>query len=258
MPHKPGSICWFECATTDVAAAKTFYTSLFDWQTEDKPMPGDHPGVYTMIRSGGGDIAGMYELGGPMFEGVPPHWMSYITVANVDESAERAKALGGKVNGEPMDVPGVGRMAFLADPTGANISIFSLGQHIGMDTEATNLGWIELHTADVEAAGAFYTELFNWKPKEDPSGHYTEFQLDGKSIAGMMAIPEERRGVMPANWLLYAMVDDCDAALQKAVELGATIVVPANDIPDVGRFGMFSDPTGAHLAMIKLSGHAAK
>jgi len=253
MALKPGSICWFECGTKDVASAKAFYTKLFGWSAEDTPMPGDHPGVYTMLRKDGGDIAGMYDLNDPQFEGIPPHWMSYILVENVDESTERAKSLGATILNGPMDIPDVGRMTFFSDPTGAQLSMFQLTGHGGMDTEKSNLGWIELHTTDTAAAKAFYAELFDWNAKEDEANHYTEFQSAGKSIAGMMAIPAEQRGQVPPNWLPYAMVDDCDACLKQAAEMGATIVVPANDIADVGRFAIFADPTGAHLAIVKLN-----
>jgi len=252
MAVTPGSVCWFECGTKDVAAAKTFYEKLFGWTTEDRPMPGDCPGVYTIVRRQGAEIAGIYELAGPQFEGVPPHWMSYILVENVDESTERAKALGATIVAGPMDIPDVGRMTVFADPTGAYLSMFQLGAHTGMDPDKTNLGWIELHTNDTQAARAFYTELFDWKAKEDAGG-YTEFQTGGRSIAGMMAIPPEQKGQVPPNWLPYAMVEDCDACLKQAADLGATIVVPATDIPNVGRFGALADPTGAHIAVIKLS-----
>lgn len=257
MAVTPGSVCWFECGTTDVAAAKTFYTKLFGWNTVDTPMPGEGDGKYTMLKVGNAEIAGMYDLNAPMFEGIPSHWMSYITVKDLDASTEKAKELGATILMGPMDVPDVGRMTFIADPTGAHISMFELGGHDGMDAKATNLGWIELHTADTAAAKAFYTELFDWNAKEDPSGGYTEFQVAGKSIGGMIAIPKEQQDHMPANWLPYAMVDDCDASLKTASDLGAKVVVAAQDIPNVGRFGVFADPTGAHLAVIKLSEHHA-
>jgi predicted enzyme related to lactoylglutathione lyase len=255
MAHQLGSVCWFECATTDRDAALAFYSSLFGWTAVDPPQSGDHPGIYKLLKSRGADIAGSYELAGAMLEGVPSHWTSYICVADADATAKKATSLGGSVQAGPMDVPGLGRMAFLVDPTGANISVFELGEHNGMDSDASNFGWIELHTPDPEAAEHFYSHLFGWGVKEDPSGQYTEFLLDGTSIAGMMAIADEQKDRIPANWLPYAMVEDCDRSLATAVELGARVIVPSTDIPDVGRFGVFCDPTGAHLAIIQMSEH---
>ena len=256
MAVAPGSICWFECGTKDVAAAKAFYSKLFGWTVEDTPMPGDMPGSYTMFRKDGGDVAGMYDLNAPEFEGLPSHWMSYIMVADVEESTERAKSLGATILNGPMEIPDVGRMSFFADPTGAHISIFELGGSEGMDAEKSNLGWIELQTNDTAAARAFYTELFDWNAKDDAESGYTEFQTGGRSIAGMMAIPEEYEGKVPPHWLPYAMVDDCDATMNEAMAMGATVIVPAMDIPNVGRFAVFADPAGAHMAVIKMSEHA--
>jgi len=253
MSHVPGSFCWFECGTRDAAAAKAFYTRLFGWGAVEVPMPGMDRS-YTMLQIGGEAIAGLYELEGPQFEGVPSHWMHCVTVENADESATLAQELGATVLAAPMDVPGAGRLAVFADPTGAAFAIFQLGEHKGA-SEKSNLGWGELHTTDTTAAKNFYTQLFPWTAKEDPSGDYTEFQLDGRSIGGMMAIPPERRQYMPSAWMLYAMVDDCDDALAQAEKLGGTVIVPPQDIPDVGRFAVLQDPTGAAIAVIRLTGH---
>ena len=251
MPHVPGSFCWFECGTRDAAAAKTFYTQLFGWSAVDMPMP-DTDGDYTLLQMDGEDIAGLYELSGPQFEGVPSHWMNYVTVESTDQSVARAQELGAKVLQPPMDVPGAGRMAMLADPGGATIAVFELGDHKGA-SEKTILGWGELHTPDTAQAKNFYTQLFPWVAKDDPKGGYAEFQLHGRSIGGMMAIPPERREHMPPCWMLYAMVEDCDDALQRATKLGASVIVPPQDIPDVGRFAVITDPTGASIALIRLT-----
>ncbi len=155
MAHAPGTFCWFECGTTDAAAARDFYTKLFGWGTVDVPMPGDTGGTYTLLQVDGADIAGLYELVGPQFEGVPSHWLPYVSVESADESAVRAEALGATIVLAPMDVPGVGRLACFADSTGANIAVFQLGEHPGTDIDKTNLGWAELHTPDSEASKAF-------------------------------------------------------------------------------------------------------
>lgn len=254
MTHVPGMFCWFEYGTTDAAAAKVFYTELFGWDAFDVPMPGESDGSYTLLQVDDAAIAGLYELAGPQFEGVPSHWMSYVNVVSADESVAKAESLGGTVVQAPMDVPDVGRMALLADPAGANIAVFQLGDNPGMSLDKTNLGWVELHTPDPEASKGFYTSLFNWDVKEDPSGEYTEWQVDGNSIGGMLAIPPERRDT-PPHWMIYASIDDCDATLAKAPDLGATIIIPAQDVPNVGRFGVIADPTGGVIAVIKLMEH---
>lgn len=251
MPHEPGSFCWFENGTSDLEKAKSFYAEIFGWEPVDVPMPGEGQAMYTLMKSAGDDVAGMYELSGPQFEGVPPHWLSYVCVEDADACAAKAAGLGATTMMEPFDVPGVGRMAFFSDLTGAHFAVFQPGDHRGAGSTG-NLGWVELHTRDVARARDFYAALFDWGVKEDKAGSYTEFQLGGRSIAGMMAIPEERQEQVPDHWLPYALIDDCDAIVDRAATLGATIVVPSQDVPDVGRFAVFADPGGAHLAVIRL------
>lgn len=250
--HAPGNFCWFECGSTDAAKSKSFYTQLFGWQSKDVPMPGDC-GTYTLLQSGGEDIAGLYELAGPQFQGVPSHWMTYVAVENVDEAAKRAVTLGGKVIAEPMDVPGVGRIACMQDPTGATISIANFDQHPGTSHKGP-FGWSELATRDTKRAQVFYTELFDWRAKTDAKNPYTEFQAGGRSIGGMMAMTPQH-GEAPPHWLPYVLVEDCDRITRKAAELGARTYVPPMDIENVGRFSVFADPAGAVLAVIKLTHH---
>jgi len=254
--HAPGSFCWFECGTTDVGAAKKFYAGLFDWNTVDVPMPGDMGGHYTLLKLGDDDVAGLYKMSGPQFEGVPPHWATYVTVEDVDQSADRARSLGGKIVAPPMDVPGVGRMAVVEDPTGAKIAMFKPGEHPGaaqLGPAPGTFGWSELATRDTAAAKAFYTELFHWGAKVDDNSPitYTEFQLGGTSIGGMMEMTPQH-GDAPPHWMPYVLVADCNVTAAKVTDLGGRVFVPPTDIPDVGRFSVFMDPVGAMLAIVKL------
>ena len=251
-----GTFCWFECGTTNVAAAKSFYTGLFGWSSFDVPMPGDM-GMYTLFRIGDKDVAGLYEMKGPHFEGVPPHWTTYVKVDDVDGSAAKAESLGGKIAAPPMDVPGVGRMAVIADPTGAHISLFKPGEHAGAaaSPEPNHFGWSELATTDTGAAREFYGKLFGWGAKVDDNTEmpYTEFQLNGVSLAGMMPLTPQH-GDAPPHWLPYVVVSDCEATAAKATKLGATQIVPPTHIPDVGPFSVFADPAGAVIAVVQLGG----
>ncbi len=101
---EPGAFCWIELATPDEAAAKQFYLPLFGWTNVDSPIPGN--GVYVMLQKDGRDVGALYEN-----KSAPPAWLSYVWVTNVDESAEKAKSLGGTVLQPPFDVMGIGRMA---------------------------------------------------------------------------------------------------------------------------------------------------
>jgi len=118
----PGDFCWNELMTTDGPAARAFYTGLFGWDVEEKDM--GPAGVYTLWQNDGKGAGGMMQMNGPQFEGVPPHWMSYVAVDDVDASAAKATELGGEIKVPPMDIPGIGRFAVLSDPQGAVFSLY--------------------------------------------------------------------------------------------------------------------------------------
>ena len=79
---------------------------------------------------------------------------------------------------------------------------------------------------------------------------------NGERMAGGMLQITPEMGPIPPNWLVYFAVDDCDAKVQKATELGATVMKPADDIPGVGRFAILTDPQQAAFAIIKLDSPA--
>jgi predicted enzyme related to lactoylglutathione lyase len=247
--HEPGSFSWAELATTDAAAAKKFYTTLFSWGFVDSPAGPDM--VYTMLKMRDKSIGALFEMGAQQ-KGAPPHWTAYVTVASADESAKKAKQLGAKVLAEPFDVMDVGRMATIQDREGATLCLWQAKKHIGTEivNEPNTMCWGELETTDTESAKTFYTGLFGWGAKA--GGDYTEFQLGGKSIGGMMKIPKEW-GPVPPYWLIYFAVTDCDATEKKVRELGGKAIVPSTDIENVGRFAVLSDPQGAVFAVVKLT-----
>jgi predicted enzyme related to lactoylglutathione lyase len=112
---QPGRVSWNELVTTDVPAAKAFYTGLFGWKTE----PFDDN--YTLFKKGDGMVGGLMKCPNAA---APAHWLAYVTVENVDASATKAANLGGKVVAAPFDVPEVGRIAVVLDPQGAAIGLF--------------------------------------------------------------------------------------------------------------------------------------
>ena len=109
-------------------------------------------------------------------------------------------------------------------------------------------GWFELMTTDVDAAKAFYKELFGWEYETYPmpGSDYTVIKVDGNAVAGIMGMPDECKG-MPPSWDIYITVDDVDAVARGVLSLGGKILKPAFDIPEVGRFCVLQDQQGAVL-----------
>ena len=252
--YAPGTFCWVELATTDGEAAKKFYTGLFGWTIDDRPMG---PGmVYTMLNLDGKNAGALYKMEQDMItQGVPSHWSSYVLVTSADESAAKAKELGATVLAGPFDVQTHGRMAVIQDPTGAVFALWQPNDNkgAGVVNVANSFCWNELMTTDTTKDGDFYTGLFGWGKDTQNFGplEYTMFQNGERPAGGMLKITPEM-GPIPPNWLVYFAVDDCDAKTQKAKELGGSVMKPPDDIPGIGRFSILTDPQGAAFALIKL------
>jgi predicted enzyme related to lactoylglutathione lyase len=250
----PGTFCWVELATTDNEAAKKFYSGLFGWTIDDRPMG---PGmVYTMLNLDGKQAGALYKMEQDLItQGVPPHWSSYVLVTSADETAAKAKELGATVLAGPFDVATHGRMAVLQDPTGAVFSLWQANDHKGATVVnvPNSFCWNELMTTDTAKDGDFYTGLFGWGKDTQNFGplEYTMFANGERPAGGMLKITQEM-GPIPPNWLVYFAVDDCDAKTRKAKELGGSVMKPPDDIPGIGRFSILTDPQGAAFALIKL------
>ena len=121
-PPAAGTFCWNELVTPDPGASKSFYSELLGWSSDDLDM--GEMGTYTIFRKGEQQVAGMMVMVGEQWQGVPPHWMSYVAVDDVDASTARVEELGGKVCVPPTDIPNVGRFSVITDPTGATVSLF--------------------------------------------------------------------------------------------------------------------------------------
>jgi len=246
--YEPGTPSWVDLQTSDQAGAKAFYTALMGWEYDDQPVGGD--AVYSMAKKNGYDVAAIAPL--PM-EGVPPHWNTYVTVADVDATVAQVAGAGGSVMGDAFDVMDAGRMAIVADPTGAMFCLWQPKNHIGASlvNEHGTLTWNELMTPDVDAALAFYGKLLGWKGNRvDTAGmEYTEIKLDDRAVGGAMKPPMPG---MPAAWGVYFAVDDCDKAVEIAAAKGGSVMQPPTDIPP-GRFAVLTDPAGAFFSVIKMA-----
>jgi predicted enzyme related to lactoylglutathione lyase len=247
--HRPA---WVELATADAAAARDFYARLFGWHIEVSPDP--QYGGYGIAKVGDTDTAGISPKLSPE---APNAWGLYIGTDDVDGTAQRVQEAGGTVIAAPFDVGDQGRMAVFQDPAGAFFSIWKANQMRGFETEAANAyGWAELNARGVDRAIAFYRQVFGWSTRESEMGEgqpaYTEFLLDGDSIAGAWEMNPQMPAEVPSYWQVYFAVDDVDASYRKALDLGATEMLAPQDFPG-GRFAIVSDPQGAGFGLLKTS-----
>ena len=252
--HPPGSFCWLELATTDQAAAKSFYSSLFGWTSSDMPMgPGE---VYTIFKLDDRDAAAAYTMYPEQrVQGMPPNWTLYISVASADDAAKHAKAAGGVVLKEPFDVGEPGRMAVLQDPTGAAFCVWQANKNQGTGIAHVDgtLCWADLSTPDPARAGKFYSDLFGWKlltEDEDPEHEYLHIK-NGEHFIGGIPPAKFHNPKAPAHWLAYVLTSNCDASADKAKQLGARLYLVPTTVENVGRMAVVADPQGAVFALFQ-------
>jgi predicted enzyme related to lactoylglutathione lyase len=251
--YPEGTPSWVDVMTSDPEGARTFYSGLFGWDLEVDPDP--NTGNYTTARLGGKRVAG---LGGqPAPEGVPTVWTTYFATDDVDKTVARVREHGGSVLMEPMSITDVGRMAMAADPTGAVFGLWQAGTHTGagLVNEPGTFVWNELATRDLDAATKFYGDVLGLTAEDLETGEsgmrYRTLHVAGNVAAGSLQIDDSWGEGTPAHWMTYFAVDDTDAAVAKAGELGGSVRVPATDSPH-GRFAVLTDPQGGAFTVITM------
>jgi predicted enzyme related to lactoylglutathione lyase len=224
----------------------TFYDGLFSWRSARVSMGGGEP--YPIINNGEQAIGGYRK--GP--QGVKSHWVSYLSVPDVDASYRAAVAAGCRIMMAPTDFGSVGRAAAMADPTGASFCVWKGTSGDPPDVIKTPMGgwfWNELWSSNDRKAVTFYETMFGFTHDAMNMGPMTYYVLnrDGRPRAGLCQSTNPEAKSM---WLPYVAVPDCDATARRAVALGGDLVTPPRDIPNIGRFGIAVDTTGAAVAFI--------
>ena len=246
---------WVDIGTPDIPKAIEFYSGLFGWQIEQGPP---EAGGYSIALLRNRAVAGI----GPQQNPGPPYWTTYVSVTSADDVVEKAKAAGGKVYLEPMDVMDAGRMAVIADPIGAVISIWQPGQMAGCGVvnEPNTYSWSELVTTDIKASKEFYGAVFGWGSQthgEGGPGAYTEWKIGDRSVGGMMEKPPMMPAEVPPHWGVYFSVDGTEAAMDKVKELGGQVIMGPMDV-EPGKIAVVQDPQGAVFNIITLSPQRAE
>jgi predicted enzyme related to lactoylglutathione lyase len=250
MTTNAGRFVWHDLMTTNVKAAQAFYSELFGWVTREVNM--GSMGSYIMISVNGRDIGGMVPLDSQ--KGAPSHWIGYLTVENVDEATQETTAAGGNVVIPGTNIPSIGRFAVIADPQGAYVSPFAPENPPPPESDSPptfgTFCWDELWTTDTDASSDFYGNLAGWDIEElpMPGNAYFIFKRGDQQAAGMTEVPQPRTTPF---WLAYVAVNDVDEAAARAQKLGATQTLPPTDVPNIGRFAVLNDPTGAAVALFQ-------
>lgn len=256
MAKPAGTPIWYELLTTDVEGAKRFYGEIVGWTTNAFPSPGGGM-AYTIFNMGETGVAGLATPpdGAPM----GPGWLAYFHVADVDAKLAEVERAGGKTHMPATDLPGVGRIALVADPQGIVFYLLKPAPPPGMEGDSTSFSptlpgrcaWNELVTSDQKAALPFYGSLLGWTSTEvmpmGEMGDYTFIDGGGERLGAMMdrASPDQ-----PLKWTFYFDVPDADAAADQVKALGGQVIMGPMEVPGGQRIIYVIDPQGASVGFV--------
>ena len=249
-----GVPCWVDLMTSDPAGARRFYGGVLGWTADD---PNPDFGGYANFLLHGEPVAGMMD--NAQDPGRPEVWSTYLAVDDAEATLAKVKDHGGDVVVPAMAVGDLGTMAFVTDPAGAGIGLWQPGTHTGFPAvgETGAPAWFELHTREHAASVAFYCAVFGLGQavaSDTDEFRYTQLvdptrEGDEAHVAGIMDATGHLPEGAPNHWAVYFAVDDADAAVAKATELGGSLLQGPDDTP-YGRLAVVADPTGATFRIV--------
>ncbi len=247
MTSSTSQFVWFEYVSKDAPKAQGFFGELFGWSTKSVPMP---DGNYTMIAAPDGTTIGGYFA--PPDNSPKASWLPYLRVQSAADIATKVKGLGGSIVKPAFKVGDIATMAVVVDPLGAALALWQpTKSEDAPKPQNGHFVWNELPSKDPEASVKFYSQIGGFtssKMDMGGMGHYHVLESGGQGRAGIMAQPMPDT---PHAWLPYVQVASTDQTTDKVKRLGATIVHPPTQIPNVGRFAIFVDAQGAATGILQ-------
>jgi predicted enzyme related to lactoylglutathione lyase len=246
-----GRFVWYELMTTDVAAAKTFYTKVLGWGAQDASMPNLAYTFFTVANTFVSGLMGLPEEAKKT--GATPRWIGYVGVNDVDATVDRIRHLGGAVHVPPTDLLNISRFSIVADPQAALFALIKWlkprRQPLAEPGELARVGWHELLAADRGAAFDFYRQLFDWEKADadiGPLGIYHLFSVRGQTIGGIYTKPP----LAPVPlWLFYFNVGDINAAAERVKAGGGQVIEGPVEVVGGNWIARCADPQGAMFAL---------
>lgn len=242
----PGTPCWADLWTADIASSRRFYGELFGWEPLD-PDP-NFGGYFNFARQGTWIAGCMGDMGDMKATNT---WKPYLATDDMTKTIRAAETSGAQIAVPGMAVGDLGVQGVLVDPTGATIGVWQAGTWPGFAVveEHGAPSWFELHTGDYAGALAFYQAVFGFEVAtvgDSDDFRYSTLRRPGETtdLAGIC----DDRAILPADevaqWRIYWEVDDVDAGVAKVEALGGTVHSGASSTA-YGRIAMVADPSGA-------------
>jgi uncharacterized protein len=240
--HPPGTPCWVVLVTPDADRTGPFYAGLFGWSV---PAP---EGGFDTVQCGGNDVAGVLQLPPEAAEaGAASRWLLFMATDDIVHSLNGIRPSGGEILAPAFDVGDLGRMAMVADGTGAHFGLWEAGVHPGATVtgEPGSMTWAELRTRSRASSSGFYHAIFDWEVQAVQAGAETFITclLDEEPVAGMVELGAAD-GDSPSYWMPYFAVGDADEAATLADGLGGEVCEAPRDVAG-RRLAVLRDPLGA-------------
>lgn len=253
MANPHGTPIWYEYLARDADEAQAFYVEVNGWSVEASGMPGLDYRLLT--ASDGHRVGGLMPM--PPGAPIPPGWVGYFGVDDVDASVALVEATGGRVHMPATTMEGIGRMAMVADPQGAVFYVMrgasdaeSTSFRQSHNASSGHVVWNELVAADQDAAMAFYGKLFGWRHEGGmpigPLGDYKFVHAGPACLGASMNTPP---GDM-SGWRFYVLVPDIDAATDRVTRAGGSVLQGPDPIPGGGYSLLAEDPSGARFGLV--------
>ena len=245
--YAEGAPCWADLVTPDLNGSAAFYGDLFGWERVDAGS------TYCTMTLDGHLICAMNAMPRERRRaGAPAGWLVYLSTGDLTAALAAIPGAGGAIRVPAVGVPGVGRMALIEDPSGANVALWQPGGRIGSDIrgDAGAMSWHELVTPDPSAAARFLEEVFGLT---SAASQWTDESLvmngpDGP-VCGLVTMTDQWEPGTPAHWVTYFSVVDTDDAAGHVRELGGTVLAEPVDAPG-GRISVVRDPQGGVFTIV--------
>lgn len=244
-----GTFCWMDLLSSDIETARGFYCDLFGWTASGASA---EFGGYFMFFSGGTPVAGGMPAPGGMAG--QDQWGLYLTVDDARRAVAAAVDRGATVRQDVTRIADLGSNAILDDPEGARVGVWQADTFPGFSVQGVpgTPAWFELFARDYRSAVDFYRAVTGREivtVSDTPEFRYGTFGSGDEASAGIMDATAMLADDQDPYWTVYVAVDDTDATLARAGELGGTTLRPAEDTP-YGRQATIADPVGARIKVV--------
>lgn len=248
-----GKFVWYDLFIHDLESIVPFYEALFGWSFENI-TPRDN-----LVKT-------IYRNGAPIGNGVQvkpakknhreSHWLGFLSVEDVDSTSRAVVENKGTIHMDPKDLPERGRVAVIKDPQGAYVALVTSTHGDPPDSDDIENRWVgsELWTRSIDAALEFYSPLFDYEVERIPMNDgsiYTILVGDEETRAAVVKIPWEEE-IRPI-WIPYVAVKDVPATINKAENLGGTILTHVDPSTQKNPNAIIADPQGTVFGVVQIS-----